>query len=729
MKRIIALILVLVITVCLFSACNTEKEPEPPKDPQEQQEVKDFGKIFYVAVDGSDENEGTKESPLATLGGAVAKVREYKAANGLPEGGIKVEFAAGTYKVTQQTDLTAEDSGEEGKEIVYAAADGAEVIFDGGISLDPSDFKPANDEFKALLQTDEAKANVLEIDLAAAGAWDLDDSTVYVLSWTENLLNGKPFVYRQTLYVNDEIQTVAQWPNEGFYTPDAVLANAVAGDDGIIYGLISVPREKANLWKDTEHLRFYGYPAIDWSSTFVWDIKLDPDNSVLYYPMHYDLGLEPECKFYMFNIAAELDRPGEYYWDVEAKKLYYWPEEGFEKAKISFSQADGSVISMVNTDFVTFDGFTFENLRYNAISSEKSTNSDHVTVSGSVFRCIAYFPVRLTGSDISVSDNVFYNLGGGAVYVTGGDIPSQKLSKTVVTNNLVHDWSQVYSVGGAGIQAEGMGHVLSHNELYNAPTQALAFGSGNTLVEYNHIYNVGLNTLDGGAMYSGRRWDWGNTVIRYNYIHDMPTSANGIYLDDTLAKGTCYGNIIANIGGVAFALGGGRNLTVFNNIMVNTGNMFLDDRGASWYPTWTSYPDGQLWKANINENRFTTLWKYMQPEFLSILEMRTTEELRDLRGISSDILDSPAPPAYARIYNNVVYINNYTLPSDKAVDYIDDPAYQHGYVEDFIRYTENPEDVFVDPANGNFFLKEDSRVYRDIIGFEKWDYSLIGPQK
>ena len=158
MKRFIALLLIFVMTVCLFSACNTEKEPDPQEDPV----IKDFGKVFYVSVNGNDANEGTEESPLATLGGAVAKVREYKQANGLPEGGIKVEFAAGTYKVTQQTDLTEEDSGEEGKEIVYAAADGAEVIFDGGVSLNPSDFKPANDEFKALLQTDEAKANVHE---------------------------------------------------------------------------------------------------------------------------------------------------------------------------------------------------------------------------------------------------------------------------------------------------------------------------------------------------------------------------------------------------------------------------------------------------------------------------------------------------------------------------------------------------------------------------------------
>ena len=150
-------------------------------------------------------------------------------------------YTAGTYKVTQQTDLTEEDSGEEGKPIVYAAADGAEVIFDGGVSLNPSDFKPANDEFKALLQTDGAKANVLEIDLAAAGIWDADDSTVYGGGWGA----GK---YRQSLYVNNELQTVARWPNGVYYHADM--------PDGAKEGTtVLFPEEKAELWANETNIR------------------------------------------------------------------------------------------------------------------------------------------------------------------------------------------------------------------------------------------------------------------------------------------------------------------------------------------------------------------------------------------------------------------------------------------------------------------------------------------
>ncbi len=711
MKRIIAFLLVLVMTVCLFSACNTEKEPDPPKDPEEQPVVKEYGKIFYVAVDGDDANAGTKESPLATLGGAVAKVREYKAANGLPEGGIKIEFAAGTYKVTQQTDLTEEDSGEEGKEIVYAAADGAEVIFDGGISLNASDFKPVNDEFKALLQTDEAKANVLEIDLAAAGIWDADDSAVYTANWRA----GK---YRQSLYVNNELQTVARWPNDENY-------EVVFADDANSGRAILFPEEKAALWANETNIRAYGCPEFEWSAFHFMNLSLNPGTSELPVNQTFNKGMP----IFVFNIACELDSPGEYYWDVDSNKLYYWPENGFETAKISFSQLAGSVVGITETDRLTFEGFTFENLRYNAVSSEYSQNSDHITVSNCIFRCAAYYPVYLVGSHNTVKDNEFYDLGGGGVYVSGGDIPNQIYARTVVTNNRFHDWSQVYTVYNAAVTADGFGFVISHNEMYNSPHEAIAFNSGFTVIEYNHIYNVCTETEDAGAIYAGRRWDWGNSEVRYNYIHDINTIAGGIYLDDQIAKIKCYGNIIVNVGGPAFCLGGGKHLEVYNNIMVRSGNIYLDGRGYGWYPTVTSYPEGLLWKWNVKENYLSLRWKYMQPEYLSVLEMRTTEELEDLKGITSDILDSPGPQSYAAFYNNIVYYGDYKPPVGKAVDIIDNSAYALAHIESYTEYTDGLNDVFVDPANGNFFLKEDSRVYRDIIGFEKWDYSLIGIQK
>ncbi len=722
MKRIIALILVLVISVCLFSACNTEKEPEPPKDPQEQQEVKDFGKIFYVAVDGSDENEGTKESPLATLGGAVAKVREYKAANGLPEGGIKVEFAAGTYKVTQQTDLTAEDSGECGKPIVYAAAEGAEVIFDGGLSLNPADFKPANDEFKALLQTEEAKAHVLEIDLRAAGIWDEDDAK----SFSDD-------ADRHVFYLNDKMQTVAKWPNEGYYTSELVdIENCVIGSNGEELGLIFIPQDRYDLWKTSEHLRFFGYPYYDWASSTVEDIALSPEQPALLYPVNLGYGLRPGCYFFIYNVAAELDRPGEYYWDVENGKLYYWPVDGFANAKLSFSQFKGKCINSNGASYVTVDGLTFENIRNIAVNG---TETNYFSVTDSTFRCLTNYAVLLNGNNNRISGNTMYNLASGSVYVTGGDIPLQRPSNTVVTNNRIYSYAQIYTTYKAAVSTNGCGFTISHNEIYDAPHEAIAFNSGLTLIEYNYIHDVCRETSDAGAVYTGRRWDWGSNEIRYNYICNVIDvvrggAPNGIYLDDAMALQYVHGNILVNIGGVGITGGGNKLQKIENNVLCNvqTVPIYNNDNGINWSHEHTML-SGDIW-ANIREFYLTDIWRYAYPGLLVTVETnepRNWDEWPDM--------DESGVPVYNAYNGNVIFGCGNDIDSWKHHEYANGVQMgvnerMNATVMNNTEYTEKDvPDVFVDPDNGNFFLKEDSRVYRDIIGFEKWDYSLIGPQK
>ena len=61
------------------------------------------------------------------------------------------------YYVTASVEFTAEDSGEEGKPIVYRAEKDAEVIFDGGVSLNGADFIPASSPSR--------KSNILTLKL------------------------------------------------------------------------------------------------------------------------------------------------------------------------------------------------------------------------------------------------------------------------------------------------------------------------------------------------------------------------------------------------------------------------------------------------------------------------------------------------------------------------------------------------------------------------------------
>ncbi len=741
MKRVIAFFLVLVITVCLFSACNTEKDPELQDDPV----VKDFGKIFYVAVDGNDANEGTKESPLATLGGAVAKVREYKAANGLPEGGIKVEFAAGIYKVTQQTDLTAEDSGEAGKEIVYAAADGAEVIFDGGVSLNASDFKPANDDFKALLQTDEAKANVLEIDLISAGAGDLDEFKVPSMDMYGSGYAGTP--WKNILYVNNETQTVARWPNSQYHS--AVITSEWDGTRT----LLSVPEEKALLWSEYGNIHSYGFGGFCWAPSYTDEVYVDVENSSVGIAAQYTYKENEKNKFfYLWNMPCELDEPGEYYIDSETDKLYYWPKDNIANSKITLGNMSEWIITLTDCSYISLEGLTFENLSFGCI---RGTGSD-ISVSGCVFRCIYNYALSLSGNRYTIENNEFSHMGYGILGLSGGNSKTKENADSAVVNNVFHDYGEVYGSPVTAVDVRGCGFYVAYNEVYNCPSGAFTIQAANTILEYNEMYNVCTDVPDSGVVYSGCSFDTGSTVYRYNYIHDIVgthgiTGGNGLYIDDTECFKSVYSNIIVNVDGNGIALSGGKRLTAYNNILVNTGGISLDCRGATWYPTYTSYPDGQMWRSIPKSYLSDPIWKYAQPELFCILEMRTTEELTALKGIDGDIMDSPAPPSYIDIYNNIGYQcvsaaaerKSYIFNRNKYVvlngiegdrspssPKICGSAYMFGSLHDNLSYEDlSASDVFVDPENGNFFLKEDSRVYRDILNFEKWDYSLIGPQK
>ncbi len=739
MKRIIALFISLFMVACLFSACEENK-------PTEEKETEKYGKIIYVSVDGNDSNDGAESSPLATFGGAVAKVREYKTANGLPDGGIKVEFESGIYKVTEGVVFTDEDSGEEGKPIVYAAADGSEVIFDGGITLSSADFKPVNDDFKAILQTEEAKNSVLEIDLIAAGFGDYEEFAVPSLDKDDPGFASSDWT--NILYVNNETQTVARWPN-GEYEAGELFK---PWDKS--YTWFRIPSEKAGLWSSVDNMHAFGYARNAWSPAYTDSVCVDTENSAVGIALkHYS---SENNRFYLFNIPCELDEPGEYYIDAAADKLYYWPVEGFENAKISLSNLRGWFIDIDSCDYISFDGLTIENLRFGAIHG---TGSD-ITINGCILRCMSNNAIELVGNRHTISNNELAHLGFYGMLIDGGDTNTYGSACSVIVNNKVHDIAEVYRSSTRCIAVNGSGFYIAHNELYNSPHEAIKVIASNSMVEYNEIYNVCSEVSDSGAIYSNGSYSIGATVYRYNYIHDITgragmTAGNAIYIDDTCAFRTVYSNIIVNVDGRGLALSGGRNLTAYNNVMVNTGRISLDCRGFTWYPTKTSYSEGALWQSISEVDLFNSVWKYAQPELLSILEMRTTEELKPLRGIDPELLDSPAPPAYADIYSNIAYN---TIPADSIIrsdniinggsyiikNFVDGhatpletegngdvvgSAYLFGSIHDNLMYLDEASDIFVDPVNGNFFLKDDSRVYRDIVGFEKWDYSLIGIQK
>jgi len=258
MKRFFMALFAFVFVFTLLTSCSQTDVNDNGDNDNNDDEIK-YGKSFYVSPAGDDKNDGSEDSPLATLAGARDAVRNYKTDNGLPDGGIEIVFKAGRYPIMSTVEFLPEDSGEDGKPIVYRAEKGAEVLFDGGVVLNPEDFVPATGDILDRVVNENAKKSLLMIDLAAAGCYDLVDEDIY---------NKNTDPYTQYLYVDNIRQQVACWPNSGEYGSDGYRVEET-GDQ-----YLEIPEEKYELWKDAEELRYFGAPEIDWVTIRISKMKL-----------------------------------------------------------------------------------------------------------------------------------------------------------------------------------------------------------------------------------------------------------------------------------------------------------------------------------------------------------------------------------------------------------------------------------------------------------------------
>ncbi len=713
MKKPLAIMMILALTFSLITACA-----DKPAEPIEEEHV--YGKIIYVSPDGNDENSGEKDTPVASLTGAVNAMRSYREQNGLPEGGIKIEFAAGTYNVTEGITLTAEDSGTEDSPVVFAGAKDAYVLFDGGITIKPSDFVPADDDFKSLLQTEEAKQNVLMIDLAAAGCYDLDDPQEY----------SESGYYRQELFVNGKRQNIARWPNSGYHHPEKVDAkNTVQDEYGNTLGKIYITEEQASLWRNSENIRFYGYPYMDWATVRLNNIDIDATEPALLFPVNIGYGLRSECLYFVYNIPQELDTPGEYYWDTDTNILYYWPDKDFETSEISFSQLTDTPVILENCSYITFDNLSAKYFRNGFIVAV----GNHNTVSNCCFSGMAgYAAIAIRGDYNTVKGCLLHDLAAKGIRVISGDISTQTFGNTVVTDNIVYEWQQIYTVYNAAVDVNGYGILVAHNELHDSPHVAIEIAGGQCVIEYNSIYNCCKESWDCGAVHTLGYFSWYDNIFRYNIVHDVkdllrdPGYGNAVYFDCWGRFWSAYGNLFYNIAGTALC-GASGYMDLHDNIFVNVGGPI---NIVYWGPEERPNIYDEDWLKNDIRlyDYHSQLWRYTSSRTLLFPEVHDQDE-------NYTSYDLPQSPSHFYVRNNIRYIDSNSLFEPFDDDEGEDPslfrmirglpwAFDLSAISDNAYYLEDPG--FTDYANNDFTLKEDSRVFRDLIGFEEPDLSTVG---
>lgn len=116
------LLMVVFVTVLGCSLFDTTRASEPV--------------TFYVSVNGSDLNKGTREEPFATLEAAKNAVRKFKKKDIRLTNPVEVIIGGGIYYLDETLELKPEDSGTKNAGITWRSAENEKVVLSGGRAID-----------------------------------------------------------------------------------------------------------------------------------------------------------------------------------------------------------------------------------------------------------------------------------------------------------------------------------------------------------------------------------------------------------------------------------------------------------------------------------------------------------------------------------------------------------------------------------------------------------------
>ncbi len=650
---------------------------------------------LYVAPNGNDAWSGRfpeprpagDDGPLATLAGARDRLREIKGRSGaMTPGPLTVHLRGGMYTLTETFELSPSDSGTESHPVIFRAYRDEQVRVIGGQPIDR--FVPVTAPGILARLDESARGKVVQADLKAQGISDFGDPVAA----------GK----RLELFFQDRPMNLARWPNEGF----ATIADVIGGETftshgrpGDKIGKFTYEGDRPGRWKDESDIRLLGYWFWDWADAYQTVESIDTENHVisLKAPYHH-YGYRKGARFYAINLLAELDAPGEWYLDRTTGILYFWPPADIGSATAFVSMID-TIVALKEVSHVTLRGLHLEFNRGTAVVITGGANN---LVAACTLRNIGGRAVTITGGTANgVVGCDIQDTGDGGIILSGGDRATLTPAGHYAINNHIQRYSRTSKTYRTGVSTDGVGNRIAHNLIHDAPHMAIGLNGNEHVIEFNEVHTVCMDTDDAGAFYMGRDWTWRGNVIRHNYFHHVGSfsghvGVQAIYLDDWASGATVYGNVCYKAGR-AVLIGGGRNVTVENNVFVDcTPAVHVDSRGLGWAKT---YFDGT---TNTLTERLNAMpykeppWSTRYPELLTLYD------------------DEPAVAKYNVIARNICVGGRWLDLHDGLNDTI-------------VTVKDNLVDTdphFVDAAAGNFDLRDDSPAFG--LGFKRIPVDKIG---
>ncbi len=704
MKRKLAIVLTLVMMVLSFAplAINAENSNIA---------------FLYVATDGNDSAAGTIDAPLATIIGARNKIREMKSSGSIPTGGVVVYVRGGDYSLNESITFTAEDSGTENGHIVYRSYPGEKAILVGGVSLDASEFKPAQkDSIIDRIIDENVKNNILTINIFEKGLNNigevfLEGTYSYIAPYPE-----APGARAPELLIDGAMMTIARYPNEGYITVSEIVKESyreqgTPGKEGKgdIYGGIEIKSHDTRYlqWDKADDAVLFGYWYYDWADQSMMISGIDKEKGTVSTSLSSRYGLKLGQSFYGYNLPEEIDAPGEYYIDRKTGILYLNPPENFsEKSSVRMSYLEDNMINISGASYIDIKNFVLTTSRKSAVLMNSGKFN---RVIGCEVEYTADYGIRVMKDTYNSGIlNCYVHDVNGGISMDGGVRELLTPGNNYTENCEVERFSRLSKTYKAGVGSGGVENRVSHNEIHDSPHLAVSFSGFDQLVEYNEIYDVIKESDDAGAIYGGQTWLGRGLQVRNNYIHDLSTTSgqtvgiSAVYLDGAQCDVNMEGNIVENISGPAFKINGGRDNNFTNNIVVNSKaavNLCLVTEAEYSYQTrLDTIVKSSLW-SNLEDKPWTKEpFTSRYPEMMAMLE------------------DEPMIPKNNTMKNNLI-VNTEAV---KLTSFADNLLDMSG------NYTTNTNPGFVNMSLRNYNLDDNSVAYDKIPGFKKLDFDEMG---
>ena len=259
---------------------------------------------IWISPKGSDFNDGTRQSPKATLTSALRQAREWRRTeDNRIQGGITIYMEGGTYAFHEPVFIRPEDSGTKESPTTIRSVGDEKVILSGGISINGW----------------KKQGKVWVADVPVFNGRPLDFRQLWV--------NGKKAVRARDVEDFEKMNRICSVDekNEILYVPAVSIRRLIDNKGNLkakyaemvlhqMWCVANLRIRSVEVQGDSAAIRFH-QPESRIQFEHPWPrpmVTTDGHNSA----------------FYLTNARELQDVPGEWYHDIDARKIYYYPREG-----------------------------------------------------------------------------------------------------------------------------------------------------------------------------------------------------------------------------------------------------------------------------------------------------------------------------------------------------------------------------------------------------------------